>query len=252
MTRMTPALPIDRDRLVAALAAVAIQLAIGWALVTGLAVNLPRVVEQGLKLFVVGAPPPPPKVVLPPHRVASRRPEGAAAPPNLRSHASEVVAPVPVVVVPPPPPPVIAAPVAGTGADPSQGAADKPGPGTGAGGIGDGTGSGGFGDGDGNGGETPPRQVKGRIKDSDYPREAEELGVGGTVSVRYVVDVDGRVPDCRVTHSSGSRALDTATCDLIRKRFRFRPSLDAAGRPVRSQIVEDHRWDLEHVPAEPE
>ena len=36
--------------------------------------------------------------------------------------------------------------------------------------------------------------------------------------------------------------LDDTTCRLITERYHFRPSLDPAGRPVRSQIVEDHSW----------
>jgi len=69
-----------------------------------------------------------------------------------------------------------------------------------------------------------------------------EAGGGGTVGVRFTVEVDGRVGRCMVTHSSGNRILDDTTCRLITERYRFRPSLDPAGRPVRSQIVEDHSW----------
>ena len=35
------------------------------------------------------------------------------------------------------------------------------------------------------------------------------MGIGGTVHFRFVVGVNGRVTECRLTRSSGSGALDT-------------------------------------------
>jgi protein TonB len=155
--------------------------------------------------------------------------------------------------LPPIPVPVVTAPKAGQGPDASAGASIVAGPGTGAGGVGTGSGSGGSGDGDGDGGgDTPPRQIRGRLKNSDYPAAAGASGVSGTVSVRYVVETDGRVSDCEVTRSSGSQILDETTCRLIRERFRFRPSLDAQGRPVPAAIVENHSWFVEHDDAPPD
>jgi periplasmic protein TonB len=223
---------------------------LGIALWWGLAIALPDgPVDEPVALFTVDPPEPPPPRSVPP-RKRSRRPEGAAAPPNLRSTATELVAPVPV-LVPPAPPPVITAPVANTGAAPTQGAAPRPGPGTGAGGEGTGFGGGGSGDGDGGGwgDETPPRRIRGRLRDSDYPREAWEAGATGLVTVRYYVNVDGRVSGCRVTHSSGNRALDETTCRLVTERFRYRPSRDGEGRPVRSVVVVDHEWVMEDAEA---
>lgn len=224
-----------------AAAAVALTAAMGWALLVGLAGGtLAGVVPEALKTFVVTPPPPPPeKTVERPH--VSRRAEGRAAPPNIRSKATPVVAPTP--VVPLPPPPIVAAPKPFQGNQATQGAALQAGPGTGAGGIGDGTGSGGYGDGDGDGGdETPPRWKKGRLKDSDYPHDAADTGLQGKVSVRFMVWTDGRVRDCSVTRSSGSRTLDDTTCRLITARYRYEPSRDAAGRPVPVWILETHEW----------
>ena len=98
-----------------ALAAVAIQALLAWALITGLAVHMPAVVERGLKTFDVlpVVPPPPPRPIVP-HRVESARPEGEASPPNLRSKATEIVAPEPIVPPITPPPPVVVAPKANT------------------------------------------------------------------------------------------------------------------------------------------
>jgi len=237
------------DRIRAAVIAAALQVLLVYALVVGLAVRRPSLAESPLTLFGVLPPPPPP----PPEKVTRRplhraRPEGAASPANLRSKATEAVAPIAIVQLTLPPPIVTASkPAAGFQA--SSGAADVPGPGTGAGGEGNGTGSGGAGDGDGDGGTgTPPRLIRGRLKDSDYPRGAREGLVSGTVSVRYVVAVSGRVTECTVTRSSGSSELDETTCRLIKQRFRFKPSRDEDGTPVDSIIVENHSWLIDETP----
>ena len=243
------------DRIKGAIGAAILQGLFFYALISGLAVKLPAANGDDLKLFAIAPEPPPPPVekVVPP-RSGSRKPEGAASPPNLRAKPTEIVAPPPVLplVVPPP---VVTAPIAGPGSDPSAGAADVRGPGTGSGGVGTGTGSGGSGNGEGagDGDETPPRWLRGRIKDSDYPSAAGEAGFSGTVSVRYTVETDGRVSECEVTRSSGNTELDETTCRLIEKRFRYTPSRDAQGRAVPSTVVEDHEWVIERVerPTEP-
>lgn len=232
-----------RDRTLAAVVAGGVVALLVWLLVIGLAIDARGVADSALKVFGVEVPPPPrEEKPIPPHRPNYRR-SGEAAPPNLRSRATEVVAPIPEVLTPPPPP-VVVAPVAFDGAQASQGAAEVAGPGTGAGGEGDGTGAGGYGDGDG-AGDVPPRQIKGRIKDSDYPREADEQGVSGSLTVRYVVGIDGRVPRCRVTRSSGSAVLDETTCRLIMERFRFKPGHDGRGRPFEATIVSNQDWVIE-------
>lgn len=248
---MTTYRPSKRDRAPAMIAALAVQALVGWALVGGLAVSMPASVTDSLAVFAV-EPPPPPLVVekAVPAPVQSDRREGAAAPPNITSTPTPLIAPPPIVVILPPPP-MIVAERAGIGSDATQGAADRYGPGTGAGGVGDGTGSGGSGDGGGAGGdETPPRFRRGELSDRDYPAGASEMGAGGKVGVRYMVDIDGRVRDCEVTRSSGNAELDATTCRLIERRFRFDPSRDGRGRPVRSTIVENHEWVFERLPAE--
>ena len=237
-----------QDRVKAAAGAVALQALIAWGFLIGLANTMPTLVREHLTLISVLVPPPPPPDVPPPHPVESTRPEGRASPPNIRSRATEVVAPRPVVPLPLPTP-IIAAPKPFTQSDPSSGSADIAGPGTGAGGIGDGFGSGGNGDGDGAGGRgTPPRWLRGRLHDRDYPRGLGEQGIEGTVGVRYAVEVDGRVTDCVITRSSGSRELDETTCRLIEQRFHYSPSHDRAGRPQRSWIVENHSWIIHDEP----
>jgi periplasmic protein TonB len=239
-----------RERIAGMAGALLVQAAILAALVYGLAMSAPKVVSDQIILFATAPEPSPPPPVIPPkHRTKGK--EGAASPANIKSVATEVVAPAPI-VPPVVPPPIIAAPRPNIGAEASQGAAPVHGPGSGAGGIGNGTGSGGKGNGDGGGDlDTPPRWIKGRLKDSDYPRELGASGIGGTVEVRFAVEADGTVDDCRVTRSSRNAVLDATTCRLIVQRYRYKPSLDEDGQPVKSYIVESHSWDVEDEPPDP-
>lgn len=228
----------------AGVATAIVVLLFGYALFIGLTVRMEVLLERPMAMLDLRTPPPPPP--RPPHveHPRGKAPSGAASPRNLRSKATKVVAPPPIVLPLVPPPPVIVAPKPGAGLAASTGASDRPGPGRGAGGEGDGTGSGGEGEGDG-GGDVPPRQIRGHLSFSDMPADLRARGVGGTVAVRYHVGTDGRVGDCAVTRSSGTAELDALTCRLIQQRFRFDPSRDAAGRPVRSAIVEDHSWIID-------
>lgn len=234
------------DRIRAALAVAIIHLLIGYALLSGLAVPVPRAIEAGLRLFTVLPPPRPPE---PPPRAAvtaKPRPNGAAAPPNRRAKATQVIAPPIVPLMQPPP--VIVAEMPATGSAHRSGAAPLPGPGTGAGGIGNGLGSGTGGDGDGGG--SPLRQIGGRISGRDYPEAPFRAHIGGTVWVRYVVGVRGRVERCAIERSSGNAELDETTCRLITQRFRFRPKRDARGQPVPGIVIEDHSWVVDTPPPE--
>lgn len=232
------------DRIKAATAALLVQGLLGYALIAGLGVRMAKAAQDSLTLLRLAPEPHPPPAEKPiPPKVRSQKPEGAAAPPNIRSKATQIVAPPP--VVPVPPSPVIVAPIAALGDQATQGAAPVAGSGTGAGGVGNGTGSGGRGNGDGGGAQTPPRWIKGNLKDSDYPRQAGDEGAQGRVWVRFTVEPDGRVDQCLIRRSSGNTELDATTCRLIEKRYRYRPALDTDGKPVRSFVVEEHEWDIE-------
>lgn len=243
---MTGLRPTTNHRIGSALAAIAVEALVVYALIIGLAVHLAAPVDETLKLFKVSPPPPPPDIIRP-DPVRSKRRDGATSPPNLRAKATEIVAPPPIVriVVPPP---IVSAEKPGVGADPTAGAADIRGPGTGAGGAGNGTGRGGAGDGDGGSGDdTEPRWRRGDLSNADFPASVLARGdFHGTVSVRYVVTSNGRATQCEIIRSSGDRDIDAVTCRLIEKRFRFDPSRDASGRPVWSRVADNHTWDIEH------
>jgi protein TonB len=245
-----------RDRLKSAAGVAALHGLIGYAIFTGLGFQLPEQVADELKLIdVLPDPPPPPAEPPPPEiavakKTAPKDPEGAAAPPNLKNTPTQIVAPEPVVKLPVPPP-IPAAPAAGQGTAEAAGAAPMPGPGTGAGGVGTGLGSGLSGNGTGGGGggrAVPARWLSGRITDRDYPDREYDRQIGGTVFLRFVVAPSGRVSDCRVTRSSGSRALDDTTCRLIMRRFRYRPAIDPAGRPMEWVVRGEHVWEVAPEP----
>jgi len=223
-----------------AIGAVVVQLLIGYLLIAGLAVQFHSHVPDALKAFTIAPalPPPPPEPLVQP-RPSSHKPDGAASPANLRAKPTELVAP-PVVV--PVPQTIAAAPKAGPGAAASAGASDVPGPGTGAGGQGNGTGSGDDGSGDGDGDYSPPRLVKGRINNGDYPVAVSDTPAPRPLLTRLSIDAAGKVTHCAVTQSSGDPDYDALTCRLVEQRFRFKPARDPHGRPVPSFAEGEHEW----------
>jgi protein TonB len=84
--------------------------------------------------------------------------------------------------------------------------------------------------------------ISGDITQRDYPKHLGNAGIGGTVSVSFTVQVNGRVTGCRVTRSSGIPELDGLTCAIIVRRFLFRPATDRYGRPVSEEIDWDQDW----------
>lgn len=251
-----------RHRIGAAAATLVAHVAILLALLYGLAADWPAPVHERLARFRIIPPldtleeldeemEPPTRDAEGPASGASPRDEGAPGPPALEAEPAEIVAPDPVLPLPPPPP-VPTAPLPGTGSAPSSGAAPVDGPGPGAGGVGDGRGAGGEGAGRGGGGgrggrETPPRRISGTLRNADYPAGLGERGIGGRVTVRFTVSLDGRATNCRVVRSSGNGRLDSTTCRLIEQRYRFVPSRDASGQPVLADVIEDHEWIVEDV-----
>ena len=225
----------------------AFHVLLGYAFITGLGVDVAQGLGDNLKVFAVpDAPPPqpPPKPV--PAELRVEAAEGAAAPPSLKAKATPIVAPPPKMKLDVPPP-IAAAPLPtpAAGADRSTGASDVEGPGTGAGGEGAGTGSGGQGKGTGGGGAVRARRVSGSISGAtDYPPAARRAGIEGSVGVRFTVETNGSVSDCKVTRSSGHAELDAATCRLIERRFRYEPARDAGGRPVPEAVSRTFDWLL--------
>jgi periplasmic protein TonB len=239
---------IDRDRVSAALGVGLLHALLGYAFLTGLALEAIKEAGRTMRVFDIVEPPPPP-LPEPPRPADTPAPEreGAAAPPNLKSRPTPVVAPPPEIKLQVPSP-IVAAPKTTPlppGPDPTAGNANRAGSGWGAGGQGSGTGSGNAGDGSGGGGIAErARHIRGELRNSDYPRSALRMGIEGTVTVRYRVEPDGVVTNCVILQTSGFAELDQTTCRLIQRRFEYRPARDAAGRPVPQELIKTYDWWL--------
>ena len=225
------------DRAKALAAVLLVHAALAVLVFTGLTVEtVNRAVEQ-LKTFDITEEPPPPPQPPPPQRRAerAREEEGAA---GKKAEPSPVVAPKPKIEVPAKPP-VVAAPVAGTGSATRPGAADY-GTGPGAGGTGSGRDGGGSGD---FSGYTPARLVR-NLSHGDYRQLAAGRLPAGRAIVSIMVDTGGRPTDCRIAHSSGDAVVDAGLCPLVARRLRFRPALDAGGRPIPYSLNYVANWSL--------
>lgn len=88
------------------------------------------------------------------------------------------------------------------------------------------------------------------ISSDDYPEAAIDALEQGAVTVGLAVTPEGRVGACQIVRSSGSVALDTATCRILTRRARFRPARDATGRVVADRVEQRIRWDLDSLPFE--
>jgi protein TonB len=82
------------------------------------------------------------------------------------------------------------------------------------------------------------------VSDADYPSSAIRSEEQGTTRFRLGVGSDGRVTECIVTGSSGSGALDSATCKLMKSRAKFTPAHDSEGRAVGDSVSSAIRWVL--------
>ncbi|MEA3038236.1 MAG: periplasmic protein TonB [Sphingomonadales bacterium] len=82
------------------------------------------------------------------------------------------------------------------------------------------------------------------VSDADYPAEAIRREEQGVTRFRLTVSPDGRVADCSVTGSSGSSALDAATCRLMKSRARFSPARDSDGKPTTDTVANAIKWVL--------
>lgn len=82
------------------------------------------------------------------------------------------------------------------------------------------------------------------ITPEDYPAEALRANAEGRVRVDLAVDRSGAVTGCTVVESSGSAALDAATCALMRTRAHFTSARDAGGRPLAATVRQAVRWQI--------
>jgi protein TonB len=91
---------------------------------------------------------------------------------------------------------------------------------------------------------TPRAQLSSYISLQDYPPSALQAHEQGEVQAALAIDPQGRVSACAILHSSGSGALDAATCRLFRSRARFNPAHDAAGAVTTGIDLARYEWRI--------
>ena len=225
------------DRAKALAGVLLVHVALGVVILTGLNVRNVKHVVESLKTFDINEPPPPLPQPPPPQQRAERakEEEGAA---GKKAEPSPVVVPKPKIAVPAKPT-IAAAPVAGTGSATNSGAANY-GSGPGAGGTGSGRGGGGAGD---FSGFTPARLIR-NLDRRDYRELTGGRMPFGQAIVALQLDAAGTPIQCRVSRSSGDAYVDGGLCPLIHRRLKFRPAMDADGRPIPYNLNYVANWSL--------
>jgi len=207
---------MSSNRFVAIIVVALIHVGLGYALVTGLAYNVAKKAMEDLKTFDVEdePPPPPDEPPPPPEQIPDTPPPMVAPPPIVRTNVAPPpmvvtpVAPPPQITVAPPPPPAPPPPVRRV--QPAKARAN----------------------------------LASYITNDDYPSSALRNEEQGTTGFRLDVGPDGRVSGCTVTAPSGSSALDTATCRLLRSRARFTPATDSTGARTSDSVSGRIRWQI--------
>jgi protein TonB len=193
-----------------------------YAIVTGLAYNVVKHAAEQLKVIDVEQQPPPPQEPPPPPKDMPKVPPPPVTPPPLVNIAPPTPPTITTVTAPPVPPvipPVVTAP-------------PPPPP------------------------PPPPRKVqsaqsaKGDLRTlfgpDDYPPSAQSAGAEGTAQAQITIGTDGRVVACNIIRSSGNNALDSATCNIIRRRTKYVPAKDSNGNPTTDTITTPPiTWRLE-------
>jgi TonB family protein len=93
---------------------------------------------------------------------------------------------------------------------------------------------------------TPAEGIKGEswLDWTDYPASAISARQQGAVLAGWTISAEGRITDCRPLRSSGWPDLDRASCTSLTTRGRYRPALDASGRPIESYATMYVQWQL--------
>lgn len=189
---------------------------IGYAFITGLAINVIKHAAQDLKVVDIKDQPPPPeqKPPPPPPQQKVEPPPIVAPPPIVQTQTlappiQSVPNPPPVVihqeapVAPPAPPRPVVSQAAGAKGDPAQ-----------------------------------------WITNDDYPPGAMREGREGVSRISWTVNTAGRVENCQVTSSSGTPELDDTACRLVTRRGKYSPAKDQNGNPISTTQSRAVRWQI--------
>ncbi len=210
---------ISRGRIWAIITVAVLHFLVGLAFVTGLAYKFVKEDESKTKVVELEKEPPPPPEEPPPPP-----PEQPTSPP-MTAIESPIVRPSPPVIATPPqitPPPIITRPQ-----PPAVTPPPPPPPPVRT---------------------VPPQRARANLNSyfsaDDYPAAALRGNDQGTTGFSLTIGPNGRVTECSVTSSSGSAALDAATCRILRSRARYTPARDSAGNPTSGRDSGRVTWRL--------
>ena len=78
----------------------------------------------------------------------------------------------------------------------------------------------------------------------DYPLLAFRERREGTTHLKATINAEGRLADCVVVQSSGSPDLDAAACSKLLRIARFKPAVEAAGKPITFAFEAQVNWRI--------
>jgi TonB family protein len=84
---------------------------------------------------------------------------------------------------------------------------------------------------------TVPGDLRNIFKGTDYPAEALDRNQEGRAQYLLLIDETGRVAGCHLLEASGIPVIDVMGCQVIQKRAKFKPALDANGKAARSAVT---------------
>lgn len=181
-----------------------------YAIVTGLAYNVIKKSVQDLKTFNVEEQPPPPEPPPPPPKDMPDVPPPPVTPPPL---VTTVAPPPPITTVTAPPPtipPVVTPPPAPPPPPPPHKTVSA---------------------------QSAKGDLRTLFSADDYPASAQAAGAEGTAQATLTISPTGQVVGCNLSRSTGNGALDSATCNILRRRARFTPARDSNGQPTTDTIT---------------
>ncbi|HYD11641.1 MAG TPA: TonB family protein [Allosphingosinicella sp.] len=210
--------PISRGRIWAIAIVAVLHALLAYAFVSGLAYKFIKSATEDLKVVDVKEEPPPPPEEPPPPP-----PDQPSSPP-VTAVPSIVPTPSPIAV--PPTPPAIYVPPVPQPAPPAPPPPAPPPPPR----------------------IVPPQRARANLNSyfsaDDYPAAALRGNDQGTTGFSLTIGANGRVENCTVTSSSGSAALDQATCRILRSRARYTPARDQNGNPTSGRDSGRVTWRL--------
>jgi len=86
--------------------------------------------------------------------------------------------------------------------------------------------------------------MAGWVSDNDYPAADLRADHEGRTAYRLSIDTSGKVTNCTVTASSGWPGLDKATCDKITSRGKFEPATNSEGERVAGTFSAAVTWRI--------